>query len=140
MKELLGLILIEILVDEKNRFEKREYFIVCRLLNAIKNYPLFRIPSTRVGLLLDHVSYMEEYLIRFEDDILWVGMEGVERTAMGSDSFERESLNLSHSFDGQSCNSNIDSEFHNILLWFNEARETLSLAECKITIECHNPG
>lgn len=137
--ELLSSILIDILVDERNGFEKREYFIVCRLLHAIKNYPLFGVPSTRIGLLMDYSSYVEEYVIRFQDDILWVGLEGFERTAMGSDSYERESLNFSHSSDGKLYHSNPDFEFDDISSWYLDAQDALSSDECKITLECYDP-
>ncbi len=139
IKELLSLILIDILIDERNGFEKREYFIVCRLLHAIKNYPLFEIPSTRIGLLMDYSSYVEEYVIRFQDDILWVGLDGIERNAMGSDSYQKESLNFSHSSDVELFNSNPDFEFDDISSWYKEALETLSSDECKITLECYDP-
>lgn len=139
IKELLGLILIDILANEKNGFEKKEYFIVCRLLHAIKNYPLLRIPSTRIGLLMDYSSYVEEYVIRFQDDTLWIGMDGIERTAMGSDSYQKESLNFSHSSDVKLFNSNQDFEFDDISSWYKEAMETLSSDECKITLECYDP-
>jgi len=139
IKELLSLILIDILVNEQNGLKKKEYFIVCRLLHAIKNYPLYGIPSTRIGLSMDYSSYVEEYVIRFEDDILWIGVEGIERTAMGSDSYQKESLNISHSSDVKLFNSNQDFEFDDISSWYKEARETLSSDECKITLECYDP-
>ncbi|HET6555717.1 MAG TPA: hypothetical protein VFG54_00290 [Prolixibacteraceae bacterium] len=139
IQEILSLILIDILVDERNGFEKREYFIVSRLLKAIKNYPLIGIPDTRVGLLIDHESYLEEYVIRFQDDILWVGMEGFERTPMGADSYENEDLNLSHTTVETLYKSNPDFEYNDINSWYVKALDFLASDECKITLECYNP-
>ncbi|MBC8006366.1 MAG: hypothetical protein H7X84_12900 [Verrucomicrobia bacterium] len=139
IKELLCLVLMDILVDKKNRFEKREYFIVSRLLKAIHHFPLYRIPFTRVGLLIDHESYLEEYVIRFDDDILWIGMDGIERTPCGSDSYENECLNFSHSHDAKLYQLNPDFEFNDINEWFQHAMDFISCDECKITLECYDP-
>lgn len=139
IKELLCLVLMDILVNERNGFGKREYFIVSRLLRAIKHYPLCSIPSTRVGLLIDYESYLEEYVIRFEEDILWIGMEGIERTPGGSDSYEKEYLNQSHSHDAKLHQLNPDVEFSDINGWFQEAQNALLDDECKITLECYDP-
>lgn len=139
IKEILSLILIDILAEERNGFGKREYFIVSRLLKAITNYPLIGIPETRVGILYDYECYLEEYVISFQKDILWVGMEGLERTAMGSDSYENEYLNLSHSTVGTLYNSNPDFEYDDIYSWYVKALDFLTSDECKITLECYNP-
>lgn len=48
IKDRICSILIDVLSNENNGFEKRKYYIVSRLLWAIKSYPQFKIPSTRI--------------------------------------------------------------------------------------------
>lgn len=96
VRALILEIIIDILIHEKNNFGRQEYKTVSELLWVIENYPQFGIYETRIGLQIDNGDVFEEVVIRFEKDILWLGVEGVERTTMDPDSYEREYLNESH--------------------------------------------
>lgn len=140
IKSLITEFLIETLVHERNGFEKREYFIVSRLLWAIQHYPSFTIPLTRVGVLIDSGDYCEEYVIRLDEDLLWVGMDGIERTPCGSDSYENEYLNLSNDkvFKQLQEYSEIEIKY-DIEDWLLHTKQFLSDSYCRITIECYDP-
>jgi hypothetical protein len=89
LKNIIRNVILQILIYPHNNFDARSFRTICQLLNAIEKYPNKIIPETRLALQLDHESYLEEMVIRFDADFIWLGLDGIERTAMGSDSYER---------------------------------------------------
>lgn len=138
IKSIINSILIDIMVYEKNGFEKREYYIVSRLMWAIDNYPQFEIPYTSVSIFKDYNSYTEEYNIRFQDDILWVGVQGLERSPCGSDLYENENINISHDEAFSQLTINPNYEFDDLVIWYEEAKQKLESGDYSIVLEYYN--
>lgn len=89
-------VLLRILIDPKNQFEKKDFFIVSQLLWGIESFPKVEIPYTRLGVVIDHGSYLEEMVIRAEIDSQILSLEGIERTGYASDSYEKEFITLNY--------------------------------------------
>lgn len=135
-KEIISTVLMKILIYENNGFDKRQFYIVNRLLWAIKNYPTIIIPSTRIGILLDNYT-RKEYVVRFEEDILWVGIVGRDGSRdTGGHDYTKEYFHTSHQeiIDNQCVNECSD----NLIGWQNDAIESLDSNMYKITIECYD--
>lgn len=128
-------VLLNVMIDANNQFEKREYFILSQLLWAIDNYPAFGIPYTRLGIVKDHGSYLKEMVIRFEETFLGLGMEGIERTAMGSDSYEKEYLSIFHGEAFKKKKENLPIGLGALESWYKDSKEFISSNDVRYTIE-----
>jgi hypothetical protein len=128
-------ILLTAMIDPQNKFNKKEYFILSKLLWGIDNYPQFGIPYTRFGVMIDYKDHYYEMVIRFEDDILVLSKEGAERTPMGSDSFERIYLMLNHKEVFELVKSKQEIDFSDVFEWYSETKELMSLEDVTYTIE-----
>jgi len=128
-------ILLNIMIDDKNEFDKKQYFILSQLLWGIDNYPSFGIPFTRFGILVDEGSYYYEMVIRFEEDFLWLGKEGAERTGMGSDSFEKEYLYLDHKEAFEKIENYEPIDLGSFFEWYEDSKQLIGEEGIRYTIE-----
>lgn len=138
LKQKLTETLILILSNDKNNFSSHQYKASCKLVNEIINYPAKNCSEkffVRIGVLIDSGRYVNEYVLRFSGEILWVGLEGIERTGAGSDSYEKEVLSLWHDniTDGSETFSEVEIE--EISEWQKDISELLLMDKCEITIE-----
>lgn len=128
-------IFLSAMIYQKNKFEKKDYFILSQLLWGIDNYPSFGIPYKRFGIWVDENSSYYEMVIRFEKEFLWLGKEGAERTAMGSDSFEKEYLHLAHNEAFQKNQLNETINLGELEEWYAESNELIETEKVRYTIE-----
>jgi hypothetical protein len=130
--ENLTKIIIEILVNQKNKFTAREYFIASQLLWAFQDYPKRYIPDIRLSIIIKNDDRVcEEFVIRWEQDFLWLGSEGFEKSPYGTDSFEN--CVLHHQFDEELV-INADD----IKNWCNDFLEYASDSNNQALIESYN--
>ncbi len=130
--------LVLILSNDKNSFNSDEYKASCKLVNKIIHYPDLSCPErffVRIGVLIDSGRNVQEYVIRFDNEILWLGMEGIERTGFGSDSYEKEVLSLWHENVINGSESLAEIEIEQIIEWQKDISELLLMDKCEITIE-----
>lgn len=130
--ENLTKIIIEILVTQKNIFTAREYFLTSQLLWAFQDYPKRYIPDIRLSIKIKNDERVcEEFVIRWEQDFLWLGSEGFERSHYGSDSFEN--CVFHHQFDEELVINEVD-----IKNWYNDFLEYASDSNYQVLIESYD--
>src|SRR5690554_1277996 len=91
IKSKVRLLLLELMLVR--RLNANEYKHFTYLLWAIENFP-DRYPdqTIRMGLGENENEPIEEIVIRINDEVLWLGREGLERTEYGTDGYEKEML------------------------------------------------
>lgn len=133
LKENLTKIIIEILVTQQNKFTARDYFVTSRLLWALQEYPTRNIPYIRLSIMIKNDDRVcEEFVIRWEQNFLWLGSEGFTRSPYGSDSFEN--CVLHHQFDEE-----IEISAYDTKNWCRDFLELASDPNSQVLIESYDP-
>ena len=128
--------MIDLLIHPDNGFKRREYMAVCHLLWFIDNFPFVKISPIRIGLAQTIGNNLLEWIIHYDDDVLKMGLEGIERTNAGSDSFERYYNVIDHPVKIDELDLNID--FESFEVWFKEFQWLLNEDELIIPFNCQS--
>src|SRR5690554_401311 len=91
IKSKIRLLLLEFMLVR--RLDANEYKHFTYILWSIEHFPdKYPDQTIRMGLGQIENELMEEIVIRINDEVLWLGREGVERSEYGADSYEKEML------------------------------------------------
>jgi hypothetical protein len=131
-------IIIAILADEHNKFDKLEFQVTSRLLWAIDMYPVIRIPTIMLGI---HCDYDEN---NFYDLVISLDEDELILSKIGSEGSEYYGGTYSYNYvcvwnkDAHNA-ENIEYELGRLEDWYHEAYDLIGNEETSYTIECWEP-
>jgi hypothetical protein len=122
-----------------NSFSVKDYKALSKLLWGIDMLEVVGCPFIRFGILMDYDRYVEEYVIVYDDDnnFLRFAVDGMERTGMGSDSYERDYLTLDFDDLSKSIAEGKEVELGRLEEWYNDAKSLIEDKEARYTLEYH---
>lgn len=133
---MLSDILSDILYCKSDLLNVNTFTVISRALWFIKNFPSQTIPFTRIGLIVvENERQLEEYVIRIEEDFIWLGIEGIERTEYGSDSYEVCKYHYSIEEVNIKTGLNADAKFDDITEWYLMFKECIIDTSTTVLIE-----
>lgn len=135
LKDAIRDVLLNIMILPGNKFDKREYFILSQLLWAVDNYPNFTIPFTCFGMLTRYDGCIKELAICFDNSILELKLDGIEKTQAGSDSFDKIHLRLGHDDVARMIKEGSPIDLQDLETWYSESKQLLIDSVVEFTFE-----